>query len=90
MLVGDGEHEMRGQAVRVFDRGQAVQGVSPPGLRLVGDVLRVEQPYPAAAGGAQGGGGGPQVGLVGGGDDRAGRGQYERDREGAGFSGAVP
>jgi len=47
VLVGDGEHEMPGQAVRVLDGPQAVQQVPPPGLRLVGDPLRVEQPTPA-------------------------------------------
>ena len=81
VLVGDGQHEMPGQPVGVLDGAQPAQQVPPPGLRLVGDALRVEQPHPpAGARGAQRGGGGPQVGLVGGGDHRAGRGQHERDR----------
>ena len=75
------QDEVPGEPVGVLDRAQPAQQVPPPGLRLVGDALRVEQPHPPArARGAQGGGGGPQVGLVGGGDDRAGRRQHERDR----------
>ena len=74
------EDEVPGEAVGVFYGVQPGEQVPPPGLRLVGDVLRVEQPHPPSVRGAQRGGGRPQVGLVGGGDDRAGRGQHERDR----------
>ena len=50
-------------------------------------LLRVEQPHPPAGRLlAQRGGGGPQVGLVRGGDHRAGRGQHERDRLGGGLA----
>ena len=45
----------------------------------MGDPLRVEQPH-LPAGAAKRSGGCPQVGLVGGGDDGAGRGEDERDR----------
>jgi len=86
VLVGDGEHEVPGEAVGFLDGPQPVQQVPPPGLRLVGDVLRVEQPHVPAGGGADRRGGGPQVGLVGGGDDGAGGGQHERDRVAGGLA----
>ena len=53
VLVGDGEHEMPGEPVGVLDGAQPVQQVPPPGLRLVGDVLRVEQPHPPAGAAAR-------------------------------------
>jgi hypothetical protein len=79
--------EVVGEAGGFLDGGDCGQRVPPERSWLSGEVLRVEQPDPAAVLPVPVGGG-PQVGPVGGGDDGSGGVQDGGYGQGGGFPGA--
>ena len=85
LLIGDGHHEPAGEPGRVIQAQAPGEGVPPPGLGGVGDVLRVEHPHPPDCV-SMFGGGQVEVGLVGAGHHRAGCVQDGRDGEGGGLA----